>query len=84
MMTCRDLYGFLDEFLDGTLDAETRQRFEVHIDQCSACRRYLRTYQITLKVVRDSETVDAPARAEAPEDLIRAILASRLPGSGSR
>ncbi len=79
MMTCRDLYGFLDEFLEGGLDAETGLRFALHLDQCSACRRYLTTYQTTLKVARDAETADAPARAEAPEDLIRAILASRRP-----
>lgn len=77
MMTCRDLYGFLDEFLEGALDTETRQRFQLHVDRCSACRKYLTTYQTTLKVARDSETIDAPAGCEAPEDLIHAILAAR-------
>jgi anti-sigma factor RsiW len=76
-MTCRELYGFLDEFLEGSLDALTRQNFERHLERCMACRRYLASYQTTLKVARGSERADAPVDAEAPHDLVRAILAAR-------
>lgn len=78
MMTCRDLYGFLDEFLDGTLDGETRQTFEDHLEKCAACRRYLGSYQATLRVARGAELNDVSARTEVPEALIQAILAARM------
>lgn len=77
MMTCRELYGFLDQFLDGDLDALTRQSFERHLERCAACRKYLTSYKETVKVARACEVVDVPARTQAPEDLIQAILASR-------
>lgn len=80
MMTCRGLYGFLDDFLDGSLDAEARRSFENHIEKCPACRRYLTTYRTTLQVARKSECADEPAGADAPEALIRAILAARSGG----
>ncbi len=75
-MTCRELYGFLDEFLDGILDASTRRHFENHLERCFACRKYLATYRATLQAARGSEWADAPP-AEVPEELIHAILASR-------
>lgn len=77
MMTCREVYGFLDEFLEGALNALTRQSFERHLERCVSCRRYLASYQATLKIARGAEISDAPARTEVPEDLVQAILAAR-------
>lgn len=78
-MTCRDLYGFLDDFLDGVLDPPVKQDFERHIELCLPCWRYLATYRATIRTARGSElTDDAPATA--PESLIQAILASRVAG----
>lgn len=76
-MTCRELYAFLDEFLDGHLDVATRQNFERHIERCVSCRRYLASYQTTLKVARGAEHADEPATLDAPEGLVQAILAAR-------
>ena len=76
-MTCRELYGFLDEFLDGILDPSTQRHFENHLERCFACRKYLATYQATLQAARGSEWTDDPAKTSAPEELIHAILASR-------
>ncbi|MEO8499327.1 MAG: anti-sigma factor [Vicinamibacteria bacterium] len=78
MMTCRDLYGFLDEYLDGALDLQTRVSFAAHLALCSSCRKYLASYRSTLRVARDAELKDVPARTEAPEELIQAILAARV------
>ncbi len=77
MMTCRELYSFLDEFLDGVLDVLTRQSFERHLERCAPCRKYLASYRTTLSVARASEWKDAPARTEAPEELVLAILHAR-------
>jgi predicted anti-sigma-YlaC factor YlaD len=76
MMTCREVYGFLDGFLDGSLDALTRLAFKGHLMLCSACRKYLATYRATIEVARGSERAEAPPD-DIPEELIRIILASR-------
>lgn len=77
MMTCRELYGFLDDFLDGILDVLTRQNFERHLERCAACRRYLASYRATVALARESERAEARAGAEVPEELILAILHAR-------
>jgi anti-sigma factor RsiW len=76
-MTCRELYGFLDEFLDGLLDAATSRDFERHVEDCASCRRYLASYRTTVGIARRAEQADQPAAACAPEALVRAILAAR-------
>ena len=77
MMTCREVYGFLDEFLDGHLDPITRLSFEAHLLLCAKCRRYLATYRASLRTAREAELKDAPREEAVPEELIQAILSSR-------
>ena len=77
MMTCRDLYGFLDDFLDGQLDAVVELKFQAHLLLCAKCRAYLATYKAALRAAREAELWEAPTAGDAPEDLIQAILASR-------
>lgn len=79
MMTCREVYGFLDEFLDGRLDALTRMSFRTHLLLCVSCRRYLATYRAAIATAREAERADA-APGDIPEELIAAILASRKAG----
>lgn len=76
-MTCRELYSFLDEFLDHALEPLTRQNFERHLEKCAACRRYLASYRATISAARGSELADDGAESAAPEELIQAILAAR-------
>lgn len=80
MITCRELYGFLDDFLEGSLDLPTRAAFQAHLAMCRACRRYLRTYEAALAAARAAEA--APIE-EPPEELVQAILAARRSAAGS-
>jgi len=84
MMTCRELYGFLDDFLEGHLDMAVRLKFDAHLLACAKCRAYLATYKATLRAAREVEHWEAPSVEAAPEDLIRAILASRAAGAPPR
>ena len=74
MITCHELYGFLDDYLARALDLPTRVAFEAHLAICSACRRYLRSYEATLAAAKSAEA--APLEAP-PEELVQAILAAR-------
>ena len=79
MMTCREVYGFLDDFLDGRLDVLTRLSFRTHLLLCAACRNYLATYRASIEAAREAERADAPP-GDLPEELIAVILASRKAG----
>ncbi len=73
-MTCRDVAGFLGDYLDGQLPGDARARFEAHLAECPACVRYLRQYRDTIRLAREAHA-DVPA--EPPADLLAAILAAR-------
>lgn len=77
-MTCREVYGFLDDFLEGILDPATFESFEAHLGRCSSCKTYLTTYRATVAAARASELADAPSFDEVPHDMVEAILAARV------
>ena len=72
MITCREVYSFLDEFLEGRLNISTRLAFGAHLLLCPSCRNYLATYRASIETARESERADAPP-GEIPEELIAAI-----------
>lgn len=76
MMTCREVYSFLDDYLDGVLGFKTRWLFSAHLLLCSACRRYLSTYRASIQAARGAEQAEATPEP-IPEELIAIILASR-------
>lgn len=73
MITCRELISFLHEYLDGTLSAHERERFERHLAVCDSCVAYLRTYETTIRM----EKLAAIEESDVPEELVAAVLASR-------
>ena len=50
-MTCRDLVDLITDYLEGALTASERQRFEMHLNQCSPCRNYLEQMRGTIRAV---------------------------------
>lgn len=74
-MTCREFVEFLMEYLLGEVD---REKFDAHLAVCPACVNYLKTYQETVRmgklVLADP---DEKLPEEPPEELVKAILASR-------
>jgi predicted anti-sigma-YlaC factor YlaD len=76
-MTCRELIDFLDDYLAGTQPDDVRQVFEGHLAICLHCREYLRTYRDTVSLVKAAcSEPDTPLPADAPPELVEAILAA--------
>lgn len=76
-MNCADLITtFLADYVDGNLPAETLADFEHHLDVCASCVAYLHSYRATIALAAGS----AAMSEEAPEELVRAILATLVPG----
>jgi anti-sigma factor RsiW len=77
-VTCREFADFIGDYLSGELDASVFARFEQHLQVCVNCRRYLRSYEETVKLgKRAFDDEDAVLPPQVPEDLVRAILAAR-------
>ncbi len=77
-MTCREFVDFLMAYLDEELDESVRSVFEAHLGGCSKCVAYMQSYQKTVELGRCAcETDDAPVPADAPSELVQAILAAR-------
>ena len=74
-MTCREMSEFLLEYVAGELPVDVVAEFERHLGVCPNCEEFLRQYKATIRAGRAAfEDPDADASAEAPADLIRAIL----------
>ncbi len=82
-VTCKELVDFIIDYLDGELPPGEREVFQSHLDECPPCRKYLDTYQTTIRLNREAFSIgdracgDVP---EVPEELIRAILDAKRRG----
>jgi anti-sigma factor RsiW len=75
-VTCRELADFIMDYLAGELPPEVRAAFEHHLTLCPDCVNYLEAYKATVELSRRAFTEDDTS-LEIPEDLVKAILASR-------
>jgi anti-sigma factor RsiW len=78
-MNCREFTEFLHEYLFGDLPAEEKAEFEKHLAECPWCTAYLDGYRKTMLLEKAAfaAPADAPPPADAPEELIQAILRAR-------
>ena len=78
-MNCREFTEFLHEYLFGDLPADERAEFDKHLGECPWCVAYLDSYQKTIQLERAAFPApeDAPLPADAPEELVQAILRTR-------
>ncbi len=77
-MTCREFIDFLSEYLEGELPEASRAAFEAHLAACVDCSNYLKSYRKTIAMGRLAfGRSDEPLPGGVPEDLVKAILASR-------
>ena len=71
-MNCRDLSDFLGDYFGGDLPDGVTTEFELHISRCGNCQSYLVQYRETIAMGRTC----AEEQADAPEELIQAIIES--------
>ena len=76
-MPCREFSDFIMGYLDGELPADVQAPFELHLSRCPACDCYVRQYKLTVAAGKAACEPDANVPDDVPEELIRAILASR-------
>jgi anti-sigma factor RsiW len=78
-MNCREFTEFLHEYLFESLPEDERAEFEKHLAECPWCVAYLDSYRKTIQLEQAAFTgpEEAPPPADAPEELIQAILHAR-------
>jgi len=71
MLSCREIVQLTTEYLEGTMPAEMRLRFERHVAICPPCRGFLGQMRDTLRMSGEiPEESLSPATREA---LLRAF-----------
>jgi anti-sigma factor RsiW len=50
-MDCNELVELVTAYLDGSLDPDTRARFDVHLTACDGCEHYLQQFRETVSTV---------------------------------
>ena len=82
MVTCRTFVEFLVEYMSGELPEPQRDEFDGHLAACVACVAYMKTYAKTVELGKAAfQNLDAAVPDDVPEDLVKAVLASRRAGS---
>jgi anti-sigma factor RsiW len=71
-MTCQQLIDFLNDYVDGELSADARQRFEAHLTACRDCRDYLGQYRRSVELTKSVAADDAGT--DLPPSLVKAIV----------
>ena len=72
-VTCIELIAFLDAYVDGELDQETRATFDLHLLVCPSCRAYLASYRETIELVRGVAEKEEALAHDAPAELVEAV-----------
>ena len=73
-ITCEEFGEFMADYLDGTLEPAVRRRFDFHLEACPMCRTHIEEYRAAIALAKASAE---DAMADAPQELINAILAAR-------
>ncbi len=74
--TCKDSVELLLEYLDGELNTELKARLEQHLDGCSPCEDFLKSYQATPALCRKALAREMPREVAAKlTDFLRSEMA---------
>lgn len=65
-MGCKELVELITEYLEGTLPAADRARFEQHLGICEGCRNYLDQMRVVVATLGRISEESMPAEARQP------------------
>ncbi len=77
-LTCQEFIDFVGEYMEGELSGAELLRFQRPLEICPYCVDYLASYERTVRSGKAAfQDPDGPVPTEVPEELVRAIQASR-------
>ncbi len=60
-MNCKGVIREISSYIDGELDAATKQELERHLDHCEECTLVVSQTKQTVEIFCDSQPVELPA-----------------------
>jgi anti-sigma factor RsiW len=76
-MNCRQVVELMTDYLEGTLSAADRARFEGHIAGCDGCRAYLAQMRATRRII--GRLAEEPIPEPVERELLEAFRNWRRP-----
>lgn len=77
-MTCKEFLALLDDMIDDTVTAETRQELHAHLERCPHCKVTFDTTRKTIEIYRSNEIYELSG--DLRERLHSAIMARCMKG----
>jgi anti-sigma factor RsiW len=59
-LNCQDVIQELSNFIDGELDAASKQELERHLKECNECKLVVDQTKKTVRLFCDSEPIELP------------------------
>lgn len=75
--TCREVIGFLTDYLGGELEPGRREAFEAHLAECPSCVSYIASYRATIELARGAAEAAPPLPEPVARRLAEAIRGAR-------
>jgi anti-sigma factor RsiW len=72
-VTCKEFLALLDDMIDDTVSAETRDELRAHLGRCPHCKVTFDTTRKTIEIYRSNEIFELPD--DLRERLHAAIMA---------
>ena len=72
---CREVFDLLSDYVDGELDPATRESLARHLEACPPCESFLKTFEKTRALCRDSLMVRMP---EELRERLRSFLRDKI------
>jgi anti-sigma factor RsiW len=72
-MDCNELVELVTAYLDGSLDPETRARFDAHLLECDGCDAYLEQFRSTVRILGSGAATESSVDPALRERLLAAF-----------
>jgi anti-sigma factor RsiW len=74
-MGCKEALRLFPDYLDGSLDADTRRRFEEHLEGCAFCSKLFESYCKAISLFRHAHFREIPVELS---ERLRSFLSTHL------
>jgi hypothetical protein len=74
---CRECVELLTDYLEGTLDTETKAKFDDHLSACAPCINFVKTFEKSTDITKllREQRVDVPSEVE---DRVKSFLKDEI------
>ena len=61
MLSCEQVNGFIIDYLEDRLPADTKSKFDKHLEMCPGCTPFFDQYKQTVEIVAKDGQIEVPA-----------------------